>query len=222
MSQIRQQDTSIALCLSGGGLRAALFHLGVVKALRAFNVDGKRALERVVEVYSVSGGSILAAHLIKNWDRYIGDNESFAKVEKEVLELARRNVRNRVFRRWILFSWNFGPPRNYLLRREYEQKFLGQTTIAGCYGNSNGAPPPRLNILATSFTTGELCAFTPDSFEVSKRHPTTGELSREATTSTSISLSFAVAASSAFPPAFPPLALDWEKLETLQFRGHNT
>lgn len=52
------QRSGIALCLSGGGFRAALFHLG---ALRRLNEVG--LLQQVKTVSSVSGGSILAAHL---------------------------------------------------------------------------------------------------------------------------------------------------------------
>src|SRR3954452_20292285 len=47
-----------ALCLSGGGFRAALFHLGALRRLDELGV-----LARVDTVSSVSGGSILAAHL---------------------------------------------------------------------------------------------------------------------------------------------------------------
>ena len=52
------QRSGIALCLSGGGFRAALFHLG---ALRRLNEVG--LLRQVKTVSSVSGGSIMAAQL---------------------------------------------------------------------------------------------------------------------------------------------------------------
>jgi NTE family protein len=48
----------IGLCLSGGGFRAALFHLG---SLRRINELG--ALSRLDLISAVSGGSIVAAHL---------------------------------------------------------------------------------------------------------------------------------------------------------------
>ena len=48
----------VALCLSGGGFRAALFHLGAVRRLNECGI-----LSRVDTISSVSGGSILAAHL---------------------------------------------------------------------------------------------------------------------------------------------------------------
>ncbi|MEW6206757.1 MAG: patatin-like phospholipase family protein [Acidobacteriota bacterium] len=52
--------SGIALCLSGGGFRASLFHLG---ALRRLNETG---ILRKTDVFSsVSGGSILAGHLAR-------------------------------------------------------------------------------------------------------------------------------------------------------------
>ena len=54
----KEHRRGIALCLSGGGYRAALFHLG---ALRRLNEVG--VLSRVDTITSVSGGSIVAAQL---------------------------------------------------------------------------------------------------------------------------------------------------------------
>src|SRR5919198_6016666 len=48
----------IALCLSGGGFRAALFHAGALRRLNELGV-----LSQVDTIASVSGGSIIAAHL---------------------------------------------------------------------------------------------------------------------------------------------------------------
>lgn len=48
----------MALCLSGGGLRAALFHMGALRRL-----DELEVLGRLWTISSVSGGTIAAAHL---------------------------------------------------------------------------------------------------------------------------------------------------------------
>jgi NTE family protein len=56
-----------ALCLSGGGFRAALFHLGAVRRLHEVGT-----LDTVTTIASVSGGSQLSAHLAKThrmWHR---------------------------------------------------------------------------------------------------------------------------------------------------------
>ena len=47
--------TGVALCLSGGGFRSALFHLGALRRLKEL-----RVLHDVTLVSSVSGGSILS------------------------------------------------------------------------------------------------------------------------------------------------------------------
>ena len=53
-----EPESGVALCLSGGGYRAMLFHLGVIWRLREAGW-----LERLDRVSSVSGGSITAAVL---------------------------------------------------------------------------------------------------------------------------------------------------------------
>ena len=72
---------SLGLALSGGGFRATLYHLGVVRFLRDAG-----ALQNVTDIASVSGGSILAAHLVSNWDRYTGDDARFDEAVNEVVE----------------------------------------------------------------------------------------------------------------------------------------
>jgi len=53
----------IVLALSGGGARAASFHLGVLQGLRAMpGRDGRPLTEHIALISSVSGGSVLAAH----------------------------------------------------------------------------------------------------------------------------------------------------------------
>jgi predicted patatin/cPLA2 family phospholipase len=67
MTTMKNSGDRIGLALSGGGFRATLFHLGVIK----FLFDEKQ-LETVGLVSAVSGGSVLAAHLILNWKKYTG------------------------------------------------------------------------------------------------------------------------------------------------------
>jgi len=58
LPQPRPEREGIALCLSGGGFRAALFHLGALGRLNELGI-----LSLVDKISSVSGGSIIAAHL---------------------------------------------------------------------------------------------------------------------------------------------------------------
>src|SRR5215203_1450044 len=87
----------IGLALSGGGFRATLYHLGLVRFLRDAG-----ALTRVTHITSVSGGSILAAHLALHWDRYTGSANDFDAAAAEVLAFVRLDVRNRIVRRFLL------------------------------------------------------------------------------------------------------------------------
>ena len=93
---VRKSRPSIALALSGGGFRATMFHLGVIRYLFE-----KRLLKGVKHVCSVSGGSVLAAHLVLRWRDYTGDAESFQEAAQEIIDFVRSDVRGRVFRRWL-------------------------------------------------------------------------------------------------------------------------
>src|SRR5579872_818107 len=87
----------IGMALSGGGFRATLHHLGLVRFLRDAGI-----LPRVTHIASVSGGSILGAHLVLNWDRYNGSASEFDSAASEILAFVRMDVRNRIMRRFPL------------------------------------------------------------------------------------------------------------------------
>jgi len=62
-----QGEDLIVLALSGGGARAASFHLGVLRGLQEMRGrDGRPLSEHVAVVTSVSGGSVLAAYYALN------------------------------------------------------------------------------------------------------------------------------------------------------------
>src|SRR5204863_8974376 len=85
------------LALSGGGFRATLYHLGLIRFLRDAGL-----LSKVTHVTSVSGGSIFAAHLLLNWGRYNGSAAEFDAAAAELLRFIRMDVRNRIVRRFPL------------------------------------------------------------------------------------------------------------------------
>src|SRR5262245_58733229 len=87
----------IGLALSGGGFRATLFHLGMVRFMREANI-----LPNVTHITSVSGGSILAAHLVLNWQRYNDSLKEFDAAAEELIRFVQLDVRNRVVRRYPL------------------------------------------------------------------------------------------------------------------------
>src|ERR1051325_1072520 len=96
---------SIGIALSGGGLRAVLFHLGVIRFLSEANV-----LRMTKRICSISGGSVLAAHLVLNWEQYLqasastnDPREPFSIVTKSLVRFARSDVRGKILRRTLLY-----------------------------------------------------------------------------------------------------------------------
>lgn len=73
-------DKKIGLALSGGGYRAAAYHIGTLRALHQMDV-----LDKVDVISSISGGSITAAYYALHKDKY----EEF---EKSLIEKLRTGV----------------------------------------------------------------------------------------------------------------------------------
>src|SRR5206468_11111971 len=129
-------------------IRASLVHLGLVRFLRDADV-----LSRVTHITSVSGGSIFAAHLALNWDRYNGAPTEFDAVASEFLKFVRLDVRNRIARRFPLslpLRWprrllgrsNRKLTRTGLLEYHYEKYLYGDVSLFEL------PEKPQLHILA--------------------------------------------------------------------------
>ncbi|PDT89700.1 hypothetical protein CO669_12945 [Bradyrhizobium sp. Y36] len=198
----------IALSLSGGGLRATFFHLGVVAALRDWSLNGQSGLSLLRKIYSVSGGSITAAFILSRWNELHGSDEEFQRTIRALKEFGGAGVRGRLIRRWIL-AWVFLLPRKVMggraafLEREYNRLF-GDTRFRDVYLKTPAAPD--LETLATSFTTGQLCSLSRRGFH--RGFPSTATPSLPGRDL--ITLKKAVAISSAFPPLFPPVLVTKE------------
>lgn len=198
------EPSALALALSGGGFRATLFHLGVIRYLYDSGL-----LTRVKMITSVSGGSILAAHLAVNWGKYNGERDAFEEAANELVEFTRLDVRGRIVRRWLCGSLLLLPRLfkkltfDTLLKKSYSRLYRNATLK-----DLSGSPlHPEFHILATSLTTGGVCKFTGEGFI----HFDWNDQERLIRNS-SLPLSIAVAASSAFPPLFPPIAVTRELL----------
>jgi NTE family protein len=100
------QRSGVALCLSGGGSRAGLFHLGVV---RRFNERG--LLSQVGAITGVSGGSIFAAHLARSMPAWPPAGEALPDFTGRVAEgfetFVGRNLRTPPLARRFLLPWNW-------------------------------------------------------------------------------------------------------------------
>jgi predicted acylesterase/phospholipase RssA len=199
-------SNKIGLALSGGGFRATLYHLGLVRFLRDAGI-----LPQVTHITSVSGGSILAAHLALNWERYNGSANEFDAAASEILSFVRLDVRNRVFRRFPLvvpFRWALRPlgrssrklTRTGLLENHYEKNLYGDTSLFEL------PDKPQLHILATNLSEGCLCSFHRNGLLMVRRQAH-GAFRIDRVHIGLATVAMAVTASSAFPGFFPPLEL---------------
>jgi predicted acylesterase/phospholipase RssA len=201
----------IGLALSGGGFRATLFHLGVVRLL---NETGQ--LSQVKRIGAVSGGSVLAAHLVLHWEQYAGSNEDFDKAAQEIIQFVQKDIRGRVIRRWILAWLCFALPRllmllsrrwtfTNLLQKEYNRLYKDKAL-----NDLRASDRPQVYFYSTSLTTGVVCSFGRSGF---RWHDKDLDNPREKSIAApNTPIAFAVAASSAFPPLFPPIEISNEKL----------
>lgn len=113
----------IALCLSGGGYRAALFHLGALRRLNELGV-----LSQVNLISSVSGGSILAGHLATQLAHWPPAGEGFSpskwrETEEGLHAFVTRGIRTWPLLQRFLFPWNWFRPSTQVgaLERIYEK-----------------------------------------------------------------------------------------------------
>ncbi len=197
----------VGLALSGGGFRATLYHLGVIRYLRDAQI-----LPDISHITTVSGGSILGAHLALNWDKYSGSAHEFDAAANEILQFIRLDIRNRIVRRFPLASTTnslrrtlrLGHTRQFtragLLERQYERHLFGDVAL------SQLPDRPRLHILATNLSEGCLCSFNSNGLLLQRR--SAGKRDRFERIDIGLAtVPMAVAASSAFPGFFPPLEL---------------
>ena len=169
-------------------------------------------LSRVSHITSVSGGSIMAAHLVLNWQRYTGSEQDCDDAANELLDFIRLDVRNRIVRRFPLafvangFRWLIGKGRARKLTRPGLLEALYEESLFGDKCLYELPAVPQLHILATNLNEGCLCSFTRRGILFQRRMPD-GTTRFELTPSALATIPMAVTASSAFPGFFPPLQL---------------
>ncbi|HEY2636759.1 MAG TPA: patatin-like phospholipase family protein [Solirubrobacteraceae bacterium] len=202
------------LCLSGGGYRAMLFHVGTLWRLNDAALLGK--LDRVS---SVSGGSITAATLALAWpDLAFGPDGRAADFAERVVAPVRGLAGETLDVASALDGMlPFGETVGEHLSGAYREHLFGDATLQSL------PDAPRFVINATNLDSGELFRFTKT--EMADWRVGTVAAPR-------VLLGDAVAASSAFPPVLSPFMLDlrdadWEgepgnDLGTPEHRGELT
>jgi NTE family protein len=185
----RPPEEGTALCLSGGGYRAMLFHAGVLRRL-----NDAAMLRRLDRISSVSGGSITAGVLGLAWDRLDFDEHGRARafaecVEEPVRALSRQGID---LRSVVTGALTPGPIAGRVAAA-YRRHLFGKAKLADL------PERPRFIINATNMGSGSLVRFQRDYLADWR----VGRVLQP-----DVELAVAVACSSAFPPFLSPYRLD--------------
>ena len=201
MSESLQPGDPISLALSGGGVRALAFHLGVLRYLAE-----QRMLERIKHVSSVSGGSLAVGLIMTNSGKAWPSSTDFLT---EVYPAVKHMICSRSLM-WDGISqlvnplnWRFLLSRSNLialaLRKHWKLDFSLKEL----------APSPIWSINATTAENGKRFRFSGT---------TIGDYLEGYAEAPDLSVATAVAVSAAFPGGIGPLALNtadfqWKKRE---------
>jgi NTE family protein len=180
----------IALCLSGGGYRAMLFHLGALWRLNELGF-----LQKLQRISSVSGGSITAGVLGLRWAQLGfdagGTAQRFAaEVVEPIRSLAGKTIDEGSIIGGILLPGTIAEK----VADAYRKHLFGDATLQDLPDD-----PPRFVINATNVQSGALWRF----MKPYMRDWRVGEVVRP-----EVPLAVAVGASSAFPPVLSPVKLE--------------
>ncbi len=196
---IAHPKPGMALCLSGGGYRAMLFHLGCLWRLNEVGL-----LKGLARVSSVSGGSITAAMLGLSWKRLQFDGGNVARNLTELVIDPIRGLAGVTVDQGAIV-WGILLPRKTIadeVADAYREHLFGNATLQDLPGDQDG---PRFVINATNVQTKVLWRFSK---------PYMGDYRVGLIKNPTSELAVAVAASSAFPPFLSPATL---KLDPADF-----
>ncbi len=184
----RVPEEGIALCMSGGGYRAMVFHVGVLWRLYDAGLIPK--LDRIS---SVSGGSITAAVLGIAWnDLQLSAPSDRERFEKYFVNPV-RHMAGKTIDAWSIIGGILLPGTiSRRIQASYRKHLFGDSTLQDLPDN------PRFVINATNVQSGALWRFSKPYM----RDYRVGEVKAP-----SVKLAAAVAASSAFPPVLSPMIM---------------
>ena len=198
-----QPEEGIALCLSGGGYRAMLFHLG---ALWRLNETGY--LPQLKRVSSVSGGSITAGVLGLAWPKLDFDDRGVARRFKEqVVAPLRRLAGQTIDVPAVLSNLVVPGSASRRIASAYRRYVFGDCSLQALPADDQG---PRFVINAANLQSTALWRFSRPymwDYRVGKiENPT-------------VPLAIAVAASSAAPPMLSPVVLQFKPADYVPASG---
>jgi NTE family protein len=194
-------EDQLALCLSGGGYRAMMFHLGVL-----WYLGDAGYLPKLDRISSVSGGSITAGLLAIKWNQLTFDANGRATNFANAIVVPVRTMASTTIDVGGLIGGILLPGQTVGERiiKSYRKVLFGNTTL------QDFPDRPRFVLNATNVQTGAL-------FRFSKPYIADYRIGRVLNPKTGVAE--AVAASSAFPPILSPAPIefkhsDWSDLNT--------
>ena len=209
---LRSRRRGTGLCLSGGGYRAALFHLGAVRRLDELGILGG-----VRTISGVSGGSIIAnllsdPHLVWPTERAGAGSARVQGFEEHVVaplrELASHNLRTPALLSKLLPTRWFAKD---AAARALAEGFIRHLPWWSTPLRDNGADGPAIVIGATEIGYGVDWVFMDPN--AARPHGRVGDYRLGyAVPPAGLRLADGVAASCAFPPFFAPMRLDGRDL----------
>lgn len=189
----------IGIALSGGGVRAAAFHIGTLRRLAADDL-----LEDTTFISTVSGGSLCVGLIYcSNGFRWPTSNEFVSKIQTQVRNLLTSTDLQKVFKfRTFKRPWTMLTSRAQVLAKAIEDTWR-------VHGSLLDIPDaPRWIINATSHETAKNWRF------MSRRM---GDYEFGYSANPDVPLSHALAASAAIPVLVGPLILDTGKYEWFEY-----
>ncbi|TKX28739.1 patatin [Campylobacter sp. MIT 12-5580] len=195
------KDLKLGLALSGGGIRALIFHLGVFEFLAKHEL-----LEKVTHISSVSGASMFVGLLYaKNSNAFPSSkqyiNEVLPSIKEQILSV---NLENKAIFKTLL-SLGLNKKANTIASALKE--YWGIKT------NFKDLPKtPKLSIQCTSYQTGKRFIFSQDEI---------GDYAFGFVKDFDFALADAVAASAAFPFLIGTFELDTSKFSWCDEKGQN-
>jgi len=196
-------EPGIALCLSGGGYRAMLFHAGAIWRLSELGF-----LPKLNRVSSVSGGSIIAGLLGLRWSRLGFDANGVARnLVAEVIDPIRALASKTIDEGAIIGGLLMPGTISDRVADAYRKHLFGNATLQDLPPD-----PPRFVINATNVQTGALFRFS---------RPFIADFRLGMIRNPTLDLATAVTASSAFPPVLSPVHLEFDASAWSQSGGED-
>ncbi len=221
----RLPKKKVGLALSGGGFRASIFHLGVIRRLEELGI-----LQDIDIISAVSGGSIIAAYYICEMERHLRELppekqhdtaarvQIFEKIAGKFLSAVDHNLRTRAliftpfYHPWLFIKTLLLKPfragaRSELIQAEYDRWFyegdtldqLPSVTPDQAAVDTRVLYGPKLILNTTSLLTGERVGFS--------REPVSAMNEMSRVNKNVLPLSKIVGASSGVPVVFPPTTI---------------